>query len=159
MLVAVAMLAIDAGVGPETVVTGAPATGVKDPVMAVMVEPVLLAMVMVTVRLVPTYRQDDEVARLAVNLLIASDDETAADDETVAPFCAFAAKLTVPLAATTELQLKMIVPEAPATSDIEPPTAQVGLAPTPTHVAVGGLGLETTVVWVALELFLTVMRN
>ena len=153
------MLAIDGGVGPETRVTGAPATGVTVPDTAVMVEPVLLLIVIVIVRLAPAYKQDDDAATLAVKLLIARLVDVATTDDTVPPRCALALKVMTPLAVATELQLKMMVPDAPAARDREPPATQVGVGPVPTHMRVGGLGLDTTGFWAALELFLTVMRT
>ena len=62
--------------------------GVNDPVIDVMVDPVLLATVMVTVRLAPGYRHDDtgaDVVILAMNRLMASTVDTAVAEVTVPP--------------------------------------------------------------------------
>ena len=71
--------------------------------MAVIVDPVLLTIVIVTVSGEPEYKHDDDAARLALNLLTASVVEVALAEVTVPPFWAIAVKLIVPLSVNTVL--------------------------------------------------------
>ena len=100
----VPILAIDAGVGPETAVTGAPAAGVSVGVTLVagnMVEPLLT--VMVTVIFKPEYWQLGDTAILATNELTESMPDVALIEVTVPPFWAIAVKEIVPLSVSTVL--------------------------------------------------------
>ena len=98
------ILAIDAGVGPETAVTGAPAAGVSVGVTLVAVNTVEpFVTVMVTVILAPEYWQVGDTTILAVNELTTSVPDVAVMDVTVPPFWAFAVKNIVPLSISAVL--------------------------------------------------------
>ena len=98
------MLAIDAGVGPETAVTGAPTIGVSVGVTLVTgntVEPLLT--VMVTAIFKPEYWQVGETLILATNGLTKSMPEVALMEVTVPPFWAIAVKEMLPLSVSAVL--------------------------------------------------------
>lgn len=93
MLEETPILATEAGVGPETAVTGAPAAGVSVGVTLVTGntrEPLLT--VMVTVMFEPAYWQVGDTTILAVNELTESVPDVALIEVTVPPFWAMAVK-------------------------------------------------------------------
>ena len=104
MLEETPMLATDAGIGPETIVTGALAIDVSAGVTLVTGytrEPLLT--VMVTAILEPAYWQVGVTTILAVNELTERMPEVALMEVTVPPFWAFAVKEIVPLSVDTVL--------------------------------------------------------
>jgi hypothetical protein len=140
------MFAIEAGVGPVTLVVGAPAMGVSvdvTPVTGNSKEP--LVTVIVTVTFEPEYWQVGEATTLATNELTDKVPEVALEDVTVALLWALAVKKIVPLSVATVLKVKMMVPDAPGARFNGLPVVLVNdWVTVPDFVAVGGLGLEVT---------------
>jgi hypothetical protein len=115
---------------------------------------------MVTVIFEPAYTQDDDVVIAAVNLLIASVEDVARLEVTLAPLRALAVKYIVPLSVATVLYVKIMLPDAPDASVSGLPAVAVKAWVTvPVLNAVGGLGFDTMPLCDAVELFFTVMTR
>lgn len=104
MLEETPILATEAGVGPETAVTGAPASGVSVEVTLVTGktnDPLLTSID--TVIFEPAYWQFGDAEMLATNELTESTPDVALLEVTVAPFRAMAVKKIVPLSVVAVL--------------------------------------------------------
>ena len=99
--------------------------------------------------------------RPATKLLSARELEVALEDVAVAnKACALAAKLMVPLSVACVVYVKVIVPEAPEGRLNRMPVVALSACVTvPVLDAAGETGLATTLFWVALELFWTVITS